>query len=502
MKKCCTALLISFMVLLTLMPSLSLADGGRIDKIDANNAMSGIEALCNSSFEGRQSGTKGNYLAAQWISKQFEALSLKPYKENSYLQPFVTSYYEILPPLELSLQKDDAWHALEYQEDFVVFPGSGEAQLEGELVFTGYGITYEAIGYDDYENIDVKGKIAVINDLHYNPIPRPPEMDDDPYEYRLQNALAHGAKGIIFVAQIGSFNKMMRRMMDRKRVHTLFQDNAPIPVLYIREKVFDQLLSPETSLNDIYEWVQEHQQPFELKLNTKAQINVTIDTMPRASHNVIGYIPAVKENTQKSIVIGTQYDHLGKDLINQDIYHGAVWSASGIALMLEIARILQESSWASNYHIVFIAFSGNETNLEGSRHYLHHPLFPVKDIQLMFNFNAVGTILCSNWMIISNTYEYHPVAYRDLIKHSKAYLSHEHRLIDLTRDHLYQSARLPIDADTFHQSKVPFIYIFAYDACYEWQYFRTPRDTPDIISPELIRESGNFLLQLIQLSLD
>jgi len=111
----------------------------------------------------------------------------------------------------------------------------------------------------------------------------------------------------------------------------------------------------------------------------------------RPTQNVIGYIPASNPNIKESIVFGGHYDHLGKEPQTGKIFQGANDNASGTAVMMESARVLSQSILSSQINIIFIAFSAEETGLLGSTHYVNHPLFPIKQIKAMFNFDMVGT---------------------------------------------------------------------------------------------------------------
>jgi len=106
--------------------------------------------------------------------------------------------------------------------------------------------------------------------------------------------------------------------------------------------------------------------------------------------NVVGYLPASDPNCKKSIVIGAHYDHLGRSLSGQ-IYRGANDNASGTSVVIETARVLSRSILLSSVNIVFIAFTGEEQGLYGSKYYADYPLFPLNQSLAMFNLDMVGT---------------------------------------------------------------------------------------------------------------
>ncbi len=116
--------------------------------------------------------------------------------------------------------------------------------------------------------------------------------------------------------------------------------------------------------------------------------------------NVIGYIPSIDRDSKDSIVIGAHYDHIGKDPSGK-IFRGANDNASGIGVMMEVARSLTTSILINHINIVFIAFSAEEKGLIGSYFYVKNPLFPVKNILTMINLDMVGTGIGS-WEVTTN----------------------------------------------------------------------------------------------------
>lgn len=106
--------------------------------------------------------------------------------------------------------------------------------------------------------------------------------------------------------------------------------------------------------------------------------------------NIIGIIPSKYADNTQSIVIGAHYDHLGTSL-NGQFYPGANDNASGTSVVMEIARVLSSSILLSRIDIIFIAFTGEEQGLYGSKYYAEHPLRPISDMQAMINLDMVGT---------------------------------------------------------------------------------------------------------------
>ena len=130
------------------------------------------------------------------------------------------------------------------------------------------------------------------------------------------------------------------------------------------------------------------------------------------SDNVVGYIPSSNPDCKKSIVIGAHYDHLGRSLSGQ-IYRGANDNASGTSVVIETARVLSNAILLSSVNIVFIAFTGEEQGLYGSKYYADYPLFPLNQSLAMINLDMVGTGI-GVWEIGSNFRNKEP--YRRVLK--------------------------------------------------------------------------------------
>ncbi|MDP9131147.1 MAG: hypothetical protein M3N35_12250, partial [Candidatus Binatota bacterium] len=156
-------------------------------------------------LSGRGVGTPGIATARDYIAAEFAKYGLLPGGDNnSYLQSFdVAVGVQVKVPSRLALGREPA---LRLHEDWLPLGLSSSAQVEGEAVFAGYGITAKDYGYDDYAGIDVKGKIVVV--LRYEP---PPKNSQSPFRKspdfsthaalrtKANNAREHGAVGMILV---------------------------------------------------------------------------------------------------------------------------------------------------------------------------------------------------------------------------------------------------------------------------------------------------------------
>ncbi|MCE5223483.1 M28 family peptidase [bacterium] len=162
------------------------------------------------------------------------------------------------------------------------------------------------------------------------------------------------------------------------------------------------------------QWIADQYAVFGLHTFTDSSYFQTVTNAMSLSNgdNVVGFIPSANPECKKSIVIGAHYDHLGKSISGQ-IYRGANDNASGTSVVIEMARILSDVILLSSVNIVFVAFTGEEQGLYGSKYYADYPLFPLNQSLAMINLDMVGTGT-GNWEIGSNFRNNDP--YRRVLK--------------------------------------------------------------------------------------
>jgi hypothetical protein len=170
---------------------------------------------------------------------------------------------------------------------------------------------------------------------------------------------------------------------------------AEQPALAELEKQIDQELKPRS--RTLRDWT------------VSARIAITRSAI--ATRNVIGVLEGSGEHAGETVILGAHYDHLGRggifsgslSFLSSDIHNGADDNASGTALVLEMARRLGARRDALPRRVVFIAFSGEERGLLGSRYYVEHPLYPLSSTVMMFNCDMVGRLNGKNELTMIGT---------------------------------------------------------------------------------------------------
>ena len=387
-----------------------------------------IEYLASEKLEGRRTATSGANLAAEYIAREFSKLGLRRSvgrdlpgmsvleadSPSRYLQQFpYVADAQLGNNNLLQIKSKTGVASSKVNDDWMPLGFSSSGKLENvAVVFAGYGITSSALNYDDYKISGVKDKIAVVfsgTPDGENPHGQFARAGD--VRFKAAAAQAAGAKALIIIAKDAEFKT--------DALARLRYDNAgesAIPVVVVSRQLAEQILawaklSEFESVADI-RTASPKPDPDPLKEGTETDlprgtvlrlphddvsVNLTTDVVRRQvpAYNVVGILdgsdPVLKNET---IVIGAHYDHLGRggsgSLAHRegDIHHGADDNASGVAGLLELARVF--SAERPRRTIVFAAFSGEEEGLLGSNYYVNHPIVPLANTIAMINLDMIG----------------------------------------------------------------------------------------------------------------
>jgi len=340
--------------------------------------------LTSLEFDGRLSGSPGYMKSAEWVASKFKEWKIKPTGDNgSYLQYFDNAYTKVFDSGIVSYKfKDFNGKLVEknysFPEEYYPGQNSGNGTIEGELVYVGFGITAPELGYDDYAGVDVKDKILVFESgLPVNG--NIPEIEKwvsyDYHQYKFKNAIAHGAKGWLYVSKLANPNTSYNKDF----VYAHIGDEVANDMFNVSGKNYKEIRA-EIVKNLI---------PNSFELNGKAKITANTERFEDSkSCNVIGLIEGIDPILKNEvIIIGAHLDavgNLGK------LLPGALDNASGVVDIMAAARILAKSPVKPKRSILFIMFGGEECGLLGSTFYVNNPKFPKEKVVCMINLDMVG----------------------------------------------------------------------------------------------------------------
>jgi hypothetical protein len=358
--------------------------------------------LASEALMGRGVDTAGIKLARDYIAAEFAKYGLRPGgDEGSFLQSFELAVgVQVQQPSSLSLSNRPP---LALASEWTPLGLSTSGKVEAELVFVGYGITAKEHGYDDYAGVDVQGKLALV--LRHEP---PPQGASSPFKKypgssihsalrtKANNAREHGAAGMILV-------DLHRSQEEQELLSTgssLWRGGRSLPAAQVKRAMIEQALADRgISLLGLKEKIDRSGQPASMPLGSTAALEVSLQEIRRPAENVVAVLPGAHPKiSSQNVVIGAHYDHLGRGHFGAfdprsagAIHPGADDNASGTAVLLDVARRLAQSPIRPARSIVFVAFSGEELGLYGSRHFVQ--TFPaIASTQAMLNLDMVGRL--------------------------------------------------------------------------------------------------------------
>lgn len=332
----------------------------KADKITYINLQTHISFLADDKLEGRRAGTNGEKLAAEYISKKFAEYGLQPKGTDGFFQPFEIYDGKQINSATHFIIND---YPLQAGKDFFPFPFSPNVSIEA----------LPAIAVQEADMpwfYDLKeGLEANKNNPHF-----------DLNEYIRSNAIKaknRSASAIILYNTSALDDKLAFNPKDQSEI-------LDIPVLYVSKDAAKKYFSDPLATLDI-------------------KLKIDIGEKKRTGRNVIGYLD---NGAARTVVLGAHYDHLGygedgNSLLRTSekaIHNGADDNASGTAALMELARILKNlKQKSSNY--LFIAFSGEELGLNGSKFFADNPTISLSSINYMINMDMVGRLSDSSNMV-------------------------------------------------------------------------------------------------------
>ena len=345
-----------------------------------------ISVLASDQFQGRLTGSSGYQQAAAYVADQFKQFGLAPAGENGYFQPVGYVVQTVMPDRStVSLVREKETERLSVGDDLVLSTSTEQRpSAAGPLVFAGYGIHLPEAAYDDFKELPVKGAIVVV--LVGGPETLSGAQRAHAYAESLPHYLeAAGAIGVVTLfnpkdrevpwARVKAASVQPGMLLEetklRRYQHPIFSAN-------FNEAVADKLFqdsghtfSELTALADAHRPLPR----FTLKRDLEAHV-VTEISHTRADNVIARLAGDDARMSQETVVLSAHLDHLGTGTPDHGdgIFHGAMDDASGVASLLEVARALvQKPENHPRRSVLFVAVSGEEKGLLGSRYFAAHP---------------------------------------------------------------------------------------------------------------------------------
>lgn len=371
-----------------------------------------VSYLASDALQGRGILTAGNRKTTHYIRTSFREDGLVGgLPDGNYFQAFPVSLGADLNADQSHLRIVMDHGAVDWALGAAYQPlaAGAEGDVRAELVFAGYGITAPKEGYDDYANIDVKGKVVLV--LRKEPGQGDP---DGAFEgpkitahavirTKLQTAQKAGAAALLLVNDAGTIAESKDGQDHLARFEAFGDDLGTIPFAQVSREAVNRLLSKSplktaagafSSLTAIETKINKTLKPVTGTIDgVSVDLAFSFDEKSVEVANVVGVVPG--RRSDEYVVVGAHLDHIGYGAVGSrtpgvhEIHNGADDNASGTAALLELAR-RTASGPQPKRTVVFIAFNAEERGLLGSKYYLAHPLFPLEKTVAMLNLDMVG----------------------------------------------------------------------------------------------------------------
>jgi Zn-dependent M28 family amino/carboxypeptidase len=349
-----------------------------------------VKYLADDQLQGRNTGSEGHRKAAEYLAHRFAADGLKPAGTQGYIQP--------VPFIAIRVDQDSSKAAL-IKNGQVTPLASGEEVLfssradwqnrvEAPLVFAGYALSAPSAGYNDLAGLDLKGKIAVyLSGAGPSSVPGNLRAHFGSSEERWKALKAAGAVGVAAIQNPRAMDIPWQRIRNNASqagmilADPALQDSAGERVgLIINPTKADVLFTGSGhTFEETLTTGQQGKPLAHFPLAYSLRVEPVVVRSKVESQNVAGVVTGTDPELKNQYVVLTAHlDHLGvgKPINGDAIFNGAMDDASGDASLLEIAHELKETSKRPRRSLLFLAVTGEEKGLLGSRYFTAHPTVP------------------------------------------------------------------------------------------------------------------------------
>jgi len=372
-----------------------------------------VKTLGSDAFEGRGPATAGEEKTVAYLIEQMKAAGLEPggalkNGKRGWTQDVPLAQFNIEGPIELSVSAGGQKRALSQGKDLAVRAAATNIDRvqfkDVPLVFLGYGVTAPERKWDDYQGVDVRGKIVIV-------LVNDPDFETGAgafggramtyygrWTYKYEEAARHGALGVLVVHESAPASYGWATV-ENSNTNAIFDILRPKPrethvdmEAWVQRDVAASLLK---SAGLDYEQLKKQAQSNTFRavplkgVTMSANYKVKHETV--ISKNVVGLLAGTTHPDQ-TVIYTAHWDHLGigkPDATGDRIFNGAVDNGSGLAAVLELARLFG-SAPKTPRSVVFLAVTAEEKGLLGSEYYAANPVYPLETTVADINMDSLG----------------------------------------------------------------------------------------------------------------
>ena len=377
-------------------------------RFDTVAARRHLEYLSSDAMRGRDTPSPELETAANYISNTFKRVGLEPIN-GSYDQPYDLERLDLALPSSLMLRRGTDSLLCEVKADFIPFEQTGEASFSNApILFAGFGIVAYEYQYNDYAGVDAKGAVIVI--LRGEP------ENDDTTRFRgkqntrysslgdkLKTARSQGAIGVLVIDALRALRKpfvsgypwpsIYPNLSRSTRPLQMPDTTLRLPALHVGGRVVNFLLDSVAEVVSLTRSIDSTLTPHSRMLpGARASFSIALAREIITVRNVAGVLRGSKY-PDEYVVMGAHYDHVGVGKANAEgdsIFNGADDNGSGTTGLLLAAEALASSSERPARSVVFVAFSGEEKGLYGSKAYVRASPLSLSKCVAMTNMDMIG----------------------------------------------------------------------------------------------------------------
>jgi len=363
--------------------------------------------LSSDEFMGRMPFTEGEELTTSFLESKFKEMGLEPGNGDSYFQEVPMVSIITYPEQSMEFKTAQGSVVGEGLKDFVIWTQRTDSVVRvenAEVVFAGFGIVAPEYGWDDYKNLDVKGKIVVvmINDPGFG-------SEDSTFfkgntmtyygrwTYKYEEAVRQGALGCLIVHNTIPAGYGFNNIQNSWKASKLYLDDRGQDkyklgfegwiTLPFAKQLFDKMGKNQSEL------LQNARKPDFQGFSTGMTLSTSLAVEPtyNVSKNVIAKITG-KTAPEEVIIYTAHWDHIGigkPDETGDTIYNGALDNASGTAALLALAKAFKTDEQPDRT-VVFLSVTAEEQGLWGSAYYAKQPIYPKEKTVANINMDGVN----------------------------------------------------------------------------------------------------------------
>lgn len=446
-----------------------------IDEITEDEIKSHLFFLASDELAGREIGSEGIVLAEEYISDRFSEYGLSPLPgDDDFFMSFDLygeSYDSEKTALSINSKSGNIDAILGI--DFNPFSFSDKGEVNGQIVFAGYGITAPEYNYDDYEGLYVDGKIVLVMRHEPNETDSQSIFDGERhtrhafFETKAKNAAKHGAVGMLLFTDAlhhpepDDLRKSVIVDLDRPEKDSTSESSAksaPFIAFHISRKIAAEIIGqslPDSDLSDLQIRIDAGEKASRIALapiSAALSIGMKKETKLIPARNVAGMVKGTDPKLEDQwIIVGAHHDHIGSFIGAGDtIFNGADDNASGTSSLLELAEKFASLKDGPKRSILFMTFSAEEEGLWGSRALDAKGLMDLQKVVFMLNIDMIGRNPEKPLIIYGDGYS----------SGMKTLIEERNTAYELQLSFSGRKYEPASDDYIFYQNKIPFIMLF------------------------------------------